>query len=102
MRLLVTTKMDPMTSSALNTRKAMSSQSTSTTCLPPADPCTAQHAAHPTDQRPDAIAAAAMMMAPREYGISFFQPMFKIWPLRTRGPDHELQRNTTELSKLLS
>src|SRR5207249_11572163 len=96
-RLLVTTRIEPMTSSALNTKNATSSQSTSTPCLPPADPCTAQHAAHPTDQRPDAIAAAAIMMAPREYGISFFHPMFRIWSIRTRGTDQEIQMNTTEM-----
>src|SRR5439155_25230665 len=95
--LLVTTMMSPMTSRALNTTNAMTSQSTSTSCLPPADPFTAQHAAHPTDQIPDAIAAAAMMMAPREYGISFFQPMFKIWSIRTRGTDQEIQMNTMEM-----
>jgi len=38
-----------------------------------------------------------MMMAPREYGISFFQPMFKIWSIRTRGTDQEIQMNTTEI-----
>src|SRR2546421_181244 len=39
-----------MTSSALNTKNAMSSQSTATTGLPPADPCRARHAAQVEDR----------------------------------------------------
>src|SRR5207245_9822477 len=96
MRLLTTTRIEPITSKALRMRNAMSSQSTSNGALPEYGRRTASHAAHPTAQTPHAIDPAAMRIVAREYGISFLQPMFRIWSIRTRGTDHEIQMRSEE------
>ena len=48
---------------------------------------------------PEGIAQAwqtAIGLQPETYGISFLQPMFRIWSIRTRGTDHEIQMNTRD------
>src|SRR5437773_7717321 len=42
---------------------------------------------------PRAARYAARRIARRESGISRFQPMFRIWSIRTLGTDHETQTN---------
>src|SRR2546427_10837369 len=101
MRLLTTTRIEPITSKTLRMRNAMSSQSTSNGALPEYGRRTASDAAHPTAQTPHAIDPSAMRVVAREYGISFLQPMFRIWSIRTRRTDHEIQMNTRDTRSTL-